>query len=134
MKHLVLISALCTSLVMGCSLLNSNSNPCGKCPPATDPDKFYPVRKEPVYNLEELAKKVVYPVMARRASIEGRIAIRVLVGCDGKPIRTMIEMSDNEIFNKNAIDAVMDMNYEPAECDDGPVSCWVSIPITFKLR
>lgn len=99
-----------------------------------DPDDFIPVEKEPYVDLAALQKKVQYPEMAKRAQIEGRVTIRVLVGKDGKPKKFRIDDSDNDILNKAASDAVMSSTFPPGIQNGSPVECWVSIPITFKLR
>src|SRR3989339_552456 len=56
-----------------------------------DPWEFVAVEKEPYIDLAELQKKIVYPEMARRAGIEGKVIVRVYVGKDGTPVKTLIE-------------------------------------------
>ncbi len=95
---------------------------------------FIPVEKQPFIDLAELKKRVKYPEVARRAGLEGRVVVRVLVGKDGKPRKAVIEQSDNEIFNQAAIDAVMQSVFTPAIQNGEPIAVWVSIPIDFKLK
>jgi len=97
-------------------------------------DEFIPVEKEPYIDLVELQKKIVYPEIARRAGIEGKVLIRVLVEKDGKPRRHRVEYSDNEQLNDAAVKAVMSSVFTPAIQNDRPVTCWVTIPVTFRLR
>jgi len=97
-------------------------------------DEFIPVEKEPFIDLNELQKKIQYPEIARRAGIEGKVLIRILVEKDGKPKRHRIEYSDNEQLNDAAIKAVMSSVFTPAIQNDRPVTCWVTIPVTFRLR
>ncbi len=99
-----------------------------------DPDDFIPVEKEPYVDLGALQRKVQYPEMAKRAGIEGRVTIRILVGKDGKPKKYRIEDSDNDILNKAAADAAMSSTFTPGIQNNSPVECWISIPITFKLK
>lgn len=97
-------------------------------------DEFIPVEKEPFIDLAELQKKITYPEIARRAGIEGKVLIRVLVDKDGKPRRHRIEFSDNEALNDAAIKAVMSSVFTPAIQNDRPVQCWVTLPVVFRLR
>ncbi len=97
-------------------------------------DEFIPVEKEPYIDLGELQKKIVYPEIARRAGIEGKVLIRVLVEKDGKPRRHRVEYSDNEQLNDAAVKAVMSSVFTPAIQNKTPVTCWVTIPVTFRLR
>lgn len=99
------------------------------------PDEFIPVEKEPWVDLEKLQKKVEYPDLARRAGIEGRVIVRVLVGKSGKVRKTLIEYTDSELLNQSAIEAISKHGtFTPAIQNGQPITCWVSIPITFKLR
>lgn len=97
-------------------------------------DAFIPVEKEPYIDLAELQKKVVYPEMARRANIEGKVTIRVLVDKNGKPKKTIIQQSDSKMLDQAAVEAVMKSVFTPAIQNQQPITCWVSIPILFKLR
>jgi TonB family protein len=101
-----------------------------------EPDayEFIAVEKEPYIDLAELQKKIEYPEMAKRANVEGKVTIRVLVGKDGKPIKTLIEQSDNELLNDAARKAVLKSIFTPAIQNGHAITCWVSIPISFRLR
>jgi protein TonB len=99
-----------------------------------DPWEFVAVEKEPYIDLAELQKKIVYPEMARRAGIEGKVVVRVYVGKDGRPTKTIIEASDNELLDNAAKTAIMKSVFTPAIQNGSPVSLWVSIPINFRLR
>lgn len=98
------------------------------------PDDFIPVEREPIVDLNALAQRVIYPDYAKQEGIEGRVTLRVLIDTTGKPIKYRIDDSNNEYLNKAAIDAVMGSSYIPAIQKGKTVACWVSIPITFKLR
>jgi protein TonB len=100
-----------------------------------DPDEFIPVEKEPAFDMARLQKLVVYPDMARRAGIEGTVLVRALVDKTGKIIRTRIDMSDNKALDAAAQKAVMDYGHStPGIMNGQPVSVWVNIPITFRLK
>ncbi len=97
-------------------------------------DQFVPVEKEPYIDLAELQKKIIYPEIARRAGIEGKVLIRVLIEKNGKPKKYRIEYSDNETLNDAAIKAVMASTFTPAIQNGRPVTCWVTLPVVFRLR
>ncbi len=100
------------------------------------PDKwdFYPVEKEPVVNLAQLLKNVVYPEFAKKTGIEGKVMLRVLIGRDGKALEVDIIDSRYEILSKAAIDAVLKTQFTPAQQNGESVNCWISIPVDFKLH
>ena len=86
--------------------------------------------------LPDLQRRVEYPEMARRAGVEGRVSIKVLIGKDGKPKpgRTIVEETASELFNPAAVKAIMAQVFPPATQNGQPVEVWVVIPIVFRLR
>ncbi len=99
------------------------------------PDDFIAVEKEPGVDLGKLQKSIVYPDLARRAGVEGRVVVRVLVGPDGKARKYFVESSDHELLNQAALDAIKNYGlFTPAIQNGQAILCWVSIPITFRLR
>lgn len=101
-----------------------------------EPDVYepIPVEREPFLDIRDLQKLVVYPEVAKRAGIEGRVFVRVLVGKNGVPKKHIIEGSDSDLLSASAAKAVMSAVFTPAIQNNKPVECWVSIPIVFRLR
>lgn len=96
----------------------------------TPPDTFVPVEKDPV-----IVKAVppVYPPLALRAGIEGKVYVKIWVDRQGKPRQVEVVKSNNDIFNEAAIEAAKQFVFTPAYMNNGPVSVWVAVPFTFKL-
>ena len=86
--------------------------------------------------LPDLQRRVEYPEMARRAGVEGRVSIKVLIGKDGRPKqgRTIVEETASELLNPAAVKAIMAQVFPPATQNGQPVEVWVVIPIVFRLR
>lgn len=95
---------------------------------------FVSVEKEPYVDISEIQKKVIYPELARRAGIEGKVSIRVLIGKNGKPKKFIVESSDSELLNNAATTAVMATAFTPAILANQPIDCWVSIPVVFRMK
>ena len=99
------------------------------------PDEFVPVEVEPKFDLARLQGLVKYPDMARKANIEGTVRVNALVGKSGKIIKAMVVDSDNKALDSAAKKAVMDYGSAvPAIMNKEPVDCWITVPITFKLK
>ncbi|UZJ40738.1 energy transducer TonB [Prosthecochloris sp. SCSIO W1101] len=82
-------------------------------------------------------RKPRYPSSARRAGIEGKVFVSVLISEKGKPIKAKImkrEPSDQKVFDKSAVEAVMKSTYSPGIQHGRPVKVWLMIPIRFVLR
>lgn len=101
-----------------------------------DPARDEPIAvdKEPYIDVSVLNRSVIYPQVAKRAGIEGKVTVRVLVRKDGKPKKNFIVESDSELLNKSAVDAVMQGKFLPAIQNGKPLACWITVPIAFKLK
>jgi len=97
-------------------------------------DEFVNAEKYPNVDLALLQKNVIYPEMALRAGIEGTVHLQVLVLSTGKVSTINIITSDSEMLNESAIEAVKKTPFTPAIQAKNPIPCWVTIPITFRLR
>jgi len=94
------------------------------------PADFVPVEKEP-----QIIKQVKpeYPELAMRASLEGKVWVKIWVDKEGKPREVVVLKSDADIFNEPAVTAAKQFLFTPAYMNNGPVSVWVSVPFNFKL-
>lgn len=88
---------------------------------------------EPTFAYDELQSRVVYPEDARQAGIRGRVIVRVLVDDSGTPIAHSILESAHALLTEAAIEALMNTRFVPAQRDGKSVTCWVYVPVTFKL-
>jgi len=81
-------------------------------------------------------KKPRYPDIARRAGIEGKVIVSVLISEAGKPIKAAIVKripSDCTVFDQAAVDALMNSTYSPGIQNGSPVKVWLTVPMRFKL-
>ena len=102
-------------------------------PPDIDspPDTFVFVEKDPVIVTSVVP---VYPPLALKAEIEGKVFVKMWVDWEGKVRQASVVKSDNEIFNESAIAAAKQFVFTPAYMNSGPVSVWVGMPFRFRLR
>lgn len=99
--------------------------------PEAEPDTFVPVERQPI-----LVRRVSpqYPELLVKAGVTGRVWVKIWVNKQGKPHEVRILKSDNELFNEAAVEAAKRFLFTPAYMNNGPVSVWVSVPFSFKLR
>jgi TonB family protein len=95
-----------------------------------DPD-FVPYDKEP-----QIIRKVepAYPEPAKRAGLEGRVIVKMLVDTAGKVGQVVVLKSDAEVFNEPAIEAAKQFVFTPATVNNKPVAVWISYPFRFRLQ
>lgn len=76
-----------------------------------------------------------YPRLARKAGIEGKVAVRVLLDEEGEPLKAIIENSSgsNAGFDETALEAAMKCRFTPALQNGNPVKIWISFSFDFVL-
>jgi len=102
--------------------------------PDPSPDETISVNKPPFAENSMIMSKLQYPELAKKAGLEGKVVLRVLVRRNGSVKKYIVENTDSDLFNKSAGDAVMKTQFLPALQNGKPVACWLSVPISFKLR
>lgn len=94
-----------------------------------DIDEFVPYQVAPA-----VIKRVepIYPELARKAGMQGKVWVKVLIDKEGK-VKKAVIMQGPEIFQDEAIAAVTQWVFKPAIQQDRPIAVWMAIPISFKL-
>ena len=93
-------------------------------------DAFIPYQTPPV-----IVKRVepIYPELARKAGMQGKVFIKILIDKEGKVKRAVV-MQGPEIFHEAATSAVMQWVFKPAIQHDRPIAIWMVIPVSFQLQ
>jgi protein TonB len=100
-------------------------------PPKTEEVfEFYAVEVKP-----QVLKTVepVYPEMAKKAGIEGRVTVKALVDEEGRVTHVDVIQSTNPIFDEPAKRAAMGFLFKPGMQRDRPVKVYMAIPFRFQL-
>jgi len=88
------------------------------------------VKPQPIY-----APTPDYPDLARKAGIEGKAVVKMLVDIDGSVIEVQIlKSSGNQMLDEAALTAARKSKFTPAKQRDKLVRVWVSRPFDFKLE
>jgi periplasmic protein TonB len=98
-----------------------------------DPDPPKPwvyVEKEPVV---VKSVKPVYPALALKSGLEGKVIVKMWVGKDGRVRKVEVVKSDFEILSEAAVEAARQFVFTPAYVTGGPVEVWVAVPFDFRL-
>lgn len=78
--------------------------------------------------------KPVYPDIARKAEVEGRVTVIVTIDEAGRVIAATVAHSDASILDQAALDAAFKYSFRPAEQNGFPVKASISIKFRFVLR
>jgi len=109
-------------------------------PPAEEeevaPQFFVAVEEmpEPIGGIEAIQKRIVYPEIAKRAGVQGRVFVKAFVDENGNVIKAEIIKGIGAGCDEAAIKAVMATKFKPGRQRGKPVKVQVSIPILFKLK
>lgn len=97
---------------------------------------FLPFEDQPqiIGGLGTLQRLVVYPEIAKRAEIEGRVTIKVLISREGIPTNFQILESLGEACDNAAMAAIRKVKFTPAKQRDKAVPYPMTIPIRFRLK
>ncbi len=89
----------------------------------------------PIGGFRAIQKALRYPEIARKAGIEGRVIVQVLVSEQGKVVDTrVIKSLGHSGCDQAAVEAIRSVKWKPALQRDKPVKVWVAIPVIFRLK
>jgi len=107
-------------------------------PPPDEGDMIFVAFDEPptpIGGFMAIQKALRYPEIARKAGIEGRVTVHVLVSEKGEVVRTKILQSlGHSGCDQAAVNAIEKVKWNPAMQRDKPVKVWVAIPVIFRLK
>ncbi len=107
-------------------------------PPAEtlEPEVFYVVEQRPelIGGLEGLQERVVYPLMAKQAGIEGKVLVQFIVDERGRVLEPAAVRCPDESLCAEAVRVVQDSAFEPGLQRGRPVKVRLTLPVDFKLR
>jgi len=87
----------------------------------------------PIGGFEAIQKRLVYPDIALKAGVEGRVLVYAHIDEKGNVIGTRI-LQSLELCNEAAVEAIRSVKWRPAMQRDKPVKVWVSVPVDFVLK
>lgn len=90
---------------------------------------------QPIGGFAAIQRNLKYPEIARKAGVEGRVVVNVLIDESGRVVDAKILKSlGNNGCDEAAIEAIKSVKWKPAKQRDKPVKVWVGIPVVFMLK
>ena len=96
--------------------------------------KMADVMAEPVGGMSAIQKKVIYPEIAKKAGIEGKVYIKTFIDEKGNVTKTEILKGIGSGCDKAAMKAVKETKFTPAKQRGKLVNVLVVVPVLFKLN
>ena len=104
--------------------------------PTNESEYFVAVEEMPsiVGGLKSIQDKIVYPEIAKRAGIEGKVYVQAFIDENGNVVSAKILKGIGAGCDEAALNAVKETKFTPGKQRGKPVKTQVSIPIMFKLQ
>lgn len=101
-----------------------------------EPTYFVAVEEmpEPIGGIQAIQSKIVYPEIAKRAGVEGKVYVLAFVNEQGTVTKAEIIKGLGAGLDEAALNAVKQTKFKPGKQRGKPVKVQVSIPIVFKLQ
>ncbi len=122
--------------------LDVNANVSAPPPPPkeekkdTEPTYFVAVEEmpQPIGGIAAIQSKIVYPEIAKRAGVEGRVFVKAFVDKEGNVTKAVIMKGIGAGCDEAALKAVEQTKFKPGKQRGKPVNVQVAIPVVFKLQ
>jgi len=101
-----------------------------------EPQYFVAVEEmpEPIGGIGGIQSKIVYPEIAKRAGVEGKVYVLAFVDEEGNVSKAIISKGIGAGCDEAARDAVLKTKFKPGKQRGKPVKVQVHIPVVFKLN
>lgn len=100
-----------------------------------EPTYFVAVEEmpEPIGGLTAIQQKIVYPELARRAGVQGKVYIRAFVDENGNVTSAEVVKGIGGGCDEAALDAILKTKFTPGKQRGKPIKVQVTVPVLFKL-
>lgn len=88
----------------------------------------------PIGGMYAIQSKIIYPEIAKRAGIQGKVIIQAFIDENGNVVHTKVLNGIGGGCDEMAVDAVKKTKFNPGTQNGKPVKVQVTIPILFKLQ
>jgi len=98
--------------------------------------QMFQVSTRPIFDEEALTSALVYPPIALRSGIEGRVVLELFVDRAGfvQKITVLREDPEGKGFGEAAVRAFTGRKGTPAYANDEAVSCRYRYPVVFRIK
>ena len=110
-------------------------------PPKVEEEEVEPVffvaveqMPEPIGGIGAIQKKIVYPEIAKRAGVQGRVYVKAYVDEAGKVTKVELIRGIGAGCDEAAMEAVNSVMFSPGKQRGKPVKVQVTVPVLFKLQ
>lgn len=89
---------------------------------------------QPIGGLQAIQQRIVYPEIAKRAGVQGRVFVKAFVDENGNVVKVELLKGIGAGCDEAAMKAVQETKFTPGKQRGKPVKVQVSIPVVFRLQ
>lgn len=89
---------------------------------------------EPIGGMYEIQRQIVYPEIAKRAGIQGRVFVKAFLNENGEVVKVDLLKGIGGGCDEQAVNAVKNTKFKPGVLNGKKVKTQVAVPIMFKLN
>jgi protein TonB len=89
---------------------------------------------EPIGGIGAIQEKIIYPEIAKRAGVQGRVFVKAFVNENGDVNKVELIRGIGAGCDEAAMDAVRATKFKPGKQRGKPVKVQVTVPVLFKLQ
>ena len=89
---------------------------------------------EPIGGIAAIQSKIVYPEIAKRAGVQGRVFVKAYVDESGNVNKVELIRGIGAGCDEAAMEAVQSVKFKPGKQRGKPVKVQVTVPVLFRLQ
>ncbi len=106
----------------------------GKCFDSSGNEtNYFPFETEPMMDLQNLSKCLVFPENLRRKNIEEIVVLKLLLDKEGNILKITYDNKHSKEFIEQAVACIQKEYFTPAIIDGEKIVTYIYVPIRFKL-
>lgn len=87
----------------------------------------------PSFDLAKFSQLIIYPKSLFENEIQETVIAKILVAKNGKARKFAYDNNHSKEFVDEIYRVLMEIDFEPGKVNGEPISCWIAVPITFRI-
>ena len=96
--------------------------------------RFAEIMPSPIGGIEGIMSKIVYPEIAKKAGLEGRVFIQAFIDKHGNVTKAKVIKGIGGGCDETALKAIEETKFYPGKQGGKPVNVQITMPVFFKLN
>lgn len=95
---------------------------------------YTPLFVEPLIDLNIISNCLKYPSILKKQDVQEKLLLKILISKNGEMMKVYWDKNNDPLFVHESINCIPMGILKPAYEDGEAVSCWITIPLAFRLK